>query len=373
MKLSILCLTLIATFAFASRMLSSVKIDGKMTAYALEEAGGNDKFQRVELDIPTPGDRDVLVRNYASATNPVDSFMRSTFGAAMGVTPPGKYLTIGYDAAGIVQSVGAKVRNFKKGDHVYFAGDVTRNGTFAEYTVVDERIVGRKPESLSWEESAAMPLVTATAMEALYESLAITEDKVLNRNKTLLIINGAGGVGSIAIQIAKKLLGLTVIATASREETATYCKKLGADFIINHRKNLQEQLEALPLKSKTVEYIFAAHDPTEYFNTFPNLLSPLGKVVSIMAPSKPLDIAPFMSKRLSFIFELMFTRSRLGVEPEKQGALLNKASKMFDQKVFVSTVSNVYTFDLTGLREAMELQDSRSGTGKNVLCWPKTH
>jgi len=336
-------------------------------AYVIEEAGGNDKFKEVNFEAPTPKDDEIVVKNYASATNPVDSMMRGSKGAAMGVSAD-KQLIIGYDAAGIVEKVGSAVKNLKVGDKVYYSGDVTRSGTYAQFTTVDAKIVGVKPEKLSWQEAAVMPLVTLTATEALYECLDIKEDKQANKGKTILIINGAGGVGSIAIQISKQLLGLTVVATASRDETITFCKELGADHIINHKKDLKEELKALSVE--TVDFIFSCHDPTDYWDKFPDLLSPLGKIALILPPSKPVNLGNFMAKRISIHYELMFTRPMFRVEQEKQSEILNKMSKLFDNGTLKTTLKKEFEFNLQGLKDAMDLQDSRKGIGKTALIWP---
>ncbi|KAL0486124.1 alcohol dehydrogenase [Acrasis kona] len=340
-----------------------------MKRYVIAEAGGNDKFQEEEVEVPTPNDGEVVVKNYVSATNPVDSMMRSSKGSAMGVSAD--KIVIGYDASGVVEKVGSGVKSLKVGDEVYYSGDVTKNGTYSQYTAVDAKIVGKKPKKLSWQEAAAMPLVTLTAMEALYECLSITEDKNANKDHSILIINGAGGVGSIAIQIAKQLLGLTVIATASREETIQFCKDNGADHVIDHKKDLKEQVDKLSLKNKTVEYIFSCHDPTEYFDKFPDLLSPLGKIALILPPSKPVNIGGFMAKRLSIHYELMFTRPMFNHQQEKQSEILDKTSELFDSGVLKSTMQKEFTFNLQGLKDAMDLQDSRKGIGKTVITWPK--
>ena len=190
-----------------------------------------DSLLDIELEIPKPLSRDVLVKVHAIAVNPVDTKVRK---------PKDKVETtpkvLGWDAAGEVIAVGDAVTLFKVGDFVYYAGDITRSGCNAEYQVVDERIVGHKPNSLNFEAAAALPLTAVTAWEALFDRLGIAQDLASNKVKSILIIGGAGGVGSIAIQLAKKVAGLKVIATASRPETIAWVKNLGADEVINHHQ-----------------------------------------------------------------------------------------------------------------------------------------
>ena len=191
-----------------------------------------------ETDRPQPGPNDLLVEVRGISVNPVDVKVR-----ANRQPPDGQPRILGFDAAGVVKDAGAAVTRFNPGDEVFYAGDFTRPGTNAEFHVVDERIVGRKPSSLGFAEAAAMPLTSITAWEILFDSFALEEGE--GAGESLLVVGGAGGVGSILIQLAKKLTGLTVIATASRPDTQAWVEKMGADHVVNHANPLAEEMRAL--------------------------------------------------------------------------------------------------------------------------------
>jgi alcohol dehydrogenase len=203
-------------------------------------------LQDVEIAKPSATGFDLLVKVNAVAVNPVDTKVRAP--KEQVETSP---RVLGWDAAGTVEAVGEQVTGFSVGDEVYYAGDITRSGSNAEYQSVDSRIVGIKPKNLTFSEAAALPLTSITAWEGLFERLRISSQSAGN----LLIIGGAGGVGSIAIQLAKKLTNLTVIATASRPETLAWCQALGADKVVNHREDLVEQLN-----ENSIDYILCLND-----------------------------------------------------------------------------------------------------------------
>jgi zinc-binding alcohol dehydrogenase family protein len=227
------------------------------------------------------------------------------------------------------------VSSYRIGDEVFFAGDITRAGCNAELVAVDERIAGRKPEKLSYEQAAAMPLTTLTAWEGLLEAMRVDE----GRGETVLIVGGGGGVGSIAIQIAKEVCGLRVIATASQPESETFCRQLGAEQVINHRQQLPTQLKRGILGDK-VRYIFSTAELTN----FPQLiecLAPLGHICVILAgdPARQLDVSGLFTLRGSLSFEFMFSRPRYEVEPQKQGEILNEVSRLLDEGTLRSTMT----------------------------------
>jgi len=310
-----------------------------------------------EIDAPNPGPKDLLVEVHGISVNPVDVKVRANM-------PPTKGTKIlGWDAAGIVRKVGSEVRHFKVGDEVFYAGDFTRQGTNAELHTVDERIVGLKPKSLGFAEAAGMPLTSITAWELLFDSLAITEGT--GSGESLLVIGGAGGVGSILIQLAKKLTGLTVIATASRPETTAWTKKMGADHVINHRESLVDQLTALGIAPKYVASLTATD---QHFPAILELIKPRGHVAFIDDPES-LDIKPGKGKALTFSWELMFTRSMFQTEDiEVQHHLLNRVSKLLDEGTIISTVNNhLGQLSADTLIEAHKLQESGRVIGKNVL------
>jgi len=275
----------------------------------------------------------------------------------------------GWDASGVVEAVGTEATLFKPGDEVYFAGAINRAGSFAEYTVVDERIVGRKPSSLIHEDAAALPLTSLTAWEMLVEGFGIpvpadVGDETVNRNKTLLVLGGAGGVGSIALQIAKHALKIgRVIGSASRAETVAYSKAHGADYTINHRNPLADELAKLGLKG--VDFIFNTSEPDPVIEQLIELVNPLGKIGHILPIQKPVNTAPLFMKRGSLVWEMMFARGVYGVEPERQGAILNRVASLVDSKVLRSTANVRFAWDK--LAEALALQGSGRAIGKIVL------
>ncbi|MDB6079736.1 MAG: zinc-binding alcohol dehydrogenase family protein, partial [Akkermansiaceae bacterium] len=222
-------------------------------------------FIEVTLDTPIPGPRDLLVEVKAISVNPVDTKIRGGGGPG---SPAGEWKILGWDAAGVVTAVGAEVTRFAPGDEVYYAGAVNRAGCYAEYQVVDERLVGRKPATLDFAESAALPLTTITAWEMLFDRARIRREET----GTILIVGGAGGVGSIAIQLARQLTGLTVIATASRPETQEWCRKMGAQQVIDHSQPLAEQIAAIAPGG--VNYVLALTKTEEH----------LDEIIAAMAP-----------------------------------------------------------------------------------------
>lgn len=327
-----------------------------MRAFA---ADGNGKLEEVSLPMPTPGDHDIVVKNSAISINPVDTKELPT-------RPKGSIL--GWDSCGTVTAIGVKAGRFKVGDRVWFAGDLRRHGTYAEYTAVDERICALAPKSFSDAQAAAMPLVGLTAFEGLTEQLGLSSPSSIG--KTILVLPGAGGVGSAVTGLAKKMLNMTVIATASRQESIDACKNAGADHVINHRERLRPQLEALGLSG--VDYVFNTYDTTIYFDQYCDIVNANGSIVTIVETNGvPLDIGKLMAKRISFHWELMYTRTLFG-EPEDrifQGKILEKLACLADYGVFPSTLSKEMKMSVAELDKAYEFQRSGKAIGKTVLNW----
>jgi zinc-binding alcohol dehydrogenase family protein len=269
------------------------------------------------------------------------------------------------DAAGAIEAMGDAVTQFKSGDEVYYAGDITRPGSNAEFQLVDERIVGRKPRALSFAEAAALPLTTITAWEALFERLGI-DRKGGNRDQSLLIIGGAGGVGSIAIQLAK-LAGLTVIATASRPETVQWVLDLGADKVIDHRQPIPGQLRALG--HREVDFIANFSNTDAYWDVMAEIIRPQGRIVSIVENAKPLDLNLLKSKSVTFVWEFMFTRSMyqtpdIGV----QGQLLSEVAALIEAGKLRTTLTETLSpINAENLRAAHAKAESGRAVGKLVL------
>lgn len=316
----------------------------------------------VELPIPKPMPRDLLVKVQAIAVNPVDTKIRKP---KVKVETSPKVL--GWDAAGEVVEVGSETTLFKVGDTVYYSGDVTRSGCNAECQLMDERIVGHKPQSLSFEEAAALPLTSVTAWEALFDRLAIAEDPAKNQDKTILIIGGAGGVGSIAIQLAKSVAGLTVIATASRPETIQWVRDLGADHVINHHQDLVTQMNAL--EAAQVDYILCANDTDGYFKTMAELIRPQGKICSIVETAQPVNLDLLKAKSATFVWEFMFTRSMYKTaDMIEQHHILERIAKLIDQGTLKTTVNEIKSpINAKNLRAAHAQLESGSTIGKIVL------
>jgi NADPH2:quinone reductase len=315
----------------------------------------------VKLPTPKPGDNDLLVRVEAISVNPVDTKVRAPKDQ---VEKEPKVL--GWDAAGVVEAIGKSVTRFRVGDEVYYAGDITRPGCNAQFQIVDERIVGHKPRSLPFEAAAALPLTTITAWESLFDRLGIDFEKGAH-GRSLLIIGGAGGVGSIAIQLAK-LAGLKVIATASRLESVKWVLELGADHAIDHRNPLARQLSELGYKQVDFVANFASTD--QYWEEMAEIIKPQGHIVSIVENSKPVEIGLLKSKSASFHWTFMFTRSMFQTQDmEKQGALLDKVSALIDAGKIRSTHNETLRpINAANLRAVHAKIESGKAVGKITLA-----
>lgn len=315
----------------------------------------------LDLPVPVPGPRDLLVRIQAVSVNPVDTKVRT------GVTPPaGETKVLGWDAAGVVVATGAEVSLFKPGDEVYYAGAIDRPGTNSEFHAVDERIAGRKPASLSFVQAAALPLTAITAWELLFDRLGVPYGS-RNQEGVLLVINGAGGVGSILIQLARRLTGLTVVATASRPETVAWVKEMGAHHVIDHRRPLDEGLAALGVGEAA--YVASLSGTAGHLPAIQKLVAPQGKVALIDDPGV-LDIAPFKRRSVSVHWEFMFTRSLFGTaDMIRQHQLLDEVAALVDAGVLRTTLrSESGPINAANLRRAHAVVESGTAIGKLVLA-----
>ena len=317
-----------------------------------------DSFIEFEIPRPIPGANDLLVKIDAVSVNPVDFKIRQ--GSAKNTvleTPK----IIGWDAVGTVEAIGENVKLFKVGDAVYYAGDITKQGSNAEYQIVDERIVGKKPKSLSNEEATVIPLTGLTAWEILFDRIRINPEK--DKGKTILIIGGAGGVGSIAIQLAKKVAGLTVIATASRPESIDWCKEQGADFVVNHR-NLVDEVRKIGFNQ--VDFIVDFVDINQYWSAFVELIKPQGHIGSISDPLESVNLRQLKGKSVSFHWELMFTRSMFQTEDMiEQHNILNKIADLLDNGTIRSTLKTTLAgLTANNFKEAHRLLESGKTIGK---------
>ena len=316
----------------------------------------------VELPVPTASGHDVLVRVEAISVNPVDTKIRSP---KPQVEAQPKVL--GYDAAGVVEAVGERVTLFQPGDEVYYAGDVTRSGTNAQLHLVDERLAGRKPTMLDFAQAAALPLTAITAWELLFDRMPYSIDMEGNA-RTLLVIAGAGGVGSIAIQLARHA-GFTVIATASRKESVDWCKAMGADLVIDHRQPLALQLASLGFTQ--VDAVLNLADTDRYWETIGEIIAPLGHVGLIVEPSGLLKIGdPYKAKSVGIHWEMMFARARFKTpDMIEQHRLLNRVASLVDAGALRTThTETVGAINATNLREAHRRLESGTTIGKLVLA-----
>jgi NADPH2:quinone reductase len=314
-----------------------------------------------ETEAPVPGPRDLLVRVRAVSVNPVDWKQRQR--AAQGTTLD-KPKILGYDASGVVEAVGSEVSLFAVGDEVFYAGSILRQGTNAELHLVDERIAGRKPRSLSDAEAAALPLTSITAWEAIFHRLRIPEGD--GAGQSILIIGGAGGVGSIAIQLARQLTRLEIIATASREDSARWCRDHGADLIADHR-DLVASVRGQGRQH--VDFILCTNQSGPHFDAMAELIAPQGAICSIVGTERPVEISKLMAKSASFGFELMFTRSTFQTEDMiAQHRLLGRVADLVDADMVRSTLTEALSgFTAENHRQAHRMVEAGSMIGKVAI------
>ncbi|MBC2803052.1 zinc-binding alcohol dehydrogenase family protein [Rhizobium ruizarguesonis] len=315
----------------------------------------------VELPIPEAKGHDLLVEIKAVSVNPVDVKVR-----AHSAPPAGEFKVLGWDAAGIVKAIGADVTLFKPGDEVFYSGVISRPGSNAEFHLVDERIVGAKPKSLDFAAAAALPLTSITAYEALFDRLKV-QDAVSGAGRSILIIGGAGGVGSIAIQIARALTDLTVIATASRPETQDWVKELGAHHVVDHSKPIAPEVAALGIGAPG--FIFSTTNTDSHIGDIVEAIAPQGRFALIDDP-KTLDIVPFKRKAISVHWELMFTRPLYGTpDMIEQHKLLNRVSELVDAGKIRTTLSEIVgPINAANLKTAHAMVESGRMKGKAVLA-----
>ena len=317
-------------------------------------------LQDITIETPQVLDQDLLVKIFAVSVNPVDTKLR-----IRGVPEGNNTNVLGYDAAGVVEAVGADVKNFKPGDQVYYAGSIMRPGTNSEYHLVDERIVGNKPTSLSYAEAAALPLTTITAWEMLFDRLKVKEPTPQGGD-LILVIGGGGGVGSITIQLLKALTNLKIIATASRPETKKWVKKCGAHYVIDHNQPLAPQVESLQLGAPG--FVFSTTQTDHHFDDIVTLISPQGRFGLIDDP-KMLNALPLKFKAISLHWELMFTRAIFNTpDIAEQGKLLNEVAALVDSSSICSTLTEVAgKINAATLQKVHDKIVSGSTQGKIVL------
>lgn len=314
----------------------------------------------IQLSAPTPTGRDLLVEVKAISVNPVDYKIRRSS------SPEGDdWKVLGWDVAGVVRAVGADVTLFQPGDEVFYAGSITRPGANAELHLVDERIVGHKPKSLDWAQAAALPLTALTAWETMLDRLDVTKP-IPGAAAAILIIGGAGGVGSIAIQLARQLTDLTVIATASRPQTQAWVQSLGAHHVLDHSKPLAAQVADLGLGAPA--FVFSTTGTAQHIGEIVELIAPQGRLALIDDPAT-LDVMPFKRKAVSIHHELMFTRALYGTpDMDEQGKILNAVAGLVDSgRVRTTLTERISPINAANLKRAHALLESGSARGKLVL------
>ncbi len=307
-----------------------------------------------------PRGRDISVAVKAISANPVDYKVRKR-----AAPPEGQTKILGYDAAGIVDAVGPEVTLFKPGDEVFYAGSILRQGTNSEFHLVDERIVGKKPKTLSFAQAAALPLTSITAWELLFDRLGVVPGKSVDP-RTLLITGGAGGVGSILIQLARRLTGLTVVATATRPESQKWCLDLGAHAVIDHAKPMKEQIEKLKLPP--VALVASLTFTEQHYKAIAEFIAPQGKFGLIDDPPE-FTVSAFKGKAVSIHWESMFTRSSFQTaDMIGQHHLLNDVADMIDKGVLRTTLDQSFgAINAANLKKAHALLESGKSRGKIVL------
>ena len=317
-------------------------------------------LQDVELEAPTAQGHDVLVEVKAVSVNPVDYKIRQH------VAPEdGEWKVLGWDAAGTVKAVGDGVSLFKPGDTVWYAGDLRRSGSNAEYQVVDERIVGHMPQSLSFAQAAALPLTSITAWEMLFDRLQLPTDATDN-SKSVLVIGAAGGVGSIMVQLLRRLTGVTIIGTASREQSVKWLTDLGAHHVISHREPLSGGLKAIGIPQ--VDYVISLTNTGDHYEEIVKSLAPQGHFGLIDDPAQ-LDAVPLKRKSIALHWELMFTRSMFQTpDMVEQHKLLNEVAGLIDTGRIQTTVAHhLGTINAENLMKAHAMLEAHQAHGKIVL------
>jgi len=330
-----------------------------MKAVGYHHSGAIDALVDLDIPMPEPGPRDLLVRVKAVSVNPVDVKTRA------GSAPQDGPRILGYDAAGVVERVGSDVTLFAPGDAVFYAGAIDRPGSDAEYHLVDERIVGAKPDSLDWTAAAALPLTALTAFELLFDRMRVPFGS-FTAGGTLLVINGAGGVGSILIQLARRLTGLRVAATASRPETIAWVRSLGAHDVIDHHRPLDAELARIGIGQ--ADYVAGLTATDRHIEAIARLIAPQGTLALIDDP-ETLDIVPFKRKAVTIAWELMFTRSLFHTpDMARQGVILNEIAALVDAGVLRSTMTqDAGPLTAENLRRAHATVESGNAYGKIVL------
>lgn len=336
----------------------SIKAVGYKQSLPISE---NDSLVDIKIAKPTASGRDLLVKISAISVNPVDCKIRKNV-----AVENDDYKIIGWDAVGVVEAVGDEASLFSVGDEVYYAGDLTRSGSNAEFQLIDERIVGRKPSSLSNAQAAALPLTAITAWELLFNGLSVPLKTASSEQSTILVVGAAGGVGSIFIQLAKTLTNATIIATASRDSSKKWVKDLGADYVVDHSQALAAQISDLNIGELT--HVASLNGTEKYVESFVEVLKPFGKIGLIDDPAS-FNIALLKRKSISLHWEFMFTRSMFQTpDIQQQHVLLNEVADLVDAgKISTTLGKNLGKICAENLKQAHNELEQGTAIGKLVL------
>ncbi|MFC5477472.1 zinc-binding alcohol dehydrogenase family protein [Massilia suwonensis] len=331
-----------------------------IAAYASLPADNELALQDIELPDPVATGHDLLVEVHAVSVNPVDTKVRRGLPAQEQAEPK----VLGWDASGIVRAVGPEVTLFRPGDRVWYAGAIHRAGSNSELQLVDERIVGRMPSSLGFAEAAALPLTAITAWELLFDRLGLQLGG--HEGEKLLVVGAAGGVGSILVQLARQLTGITVIGTASRPETREWARIFGAHHVVDHSTPLDTALSGAGLGE--VDYAISLTHTDKHFMALVNALKPQGKLALIDDP-EPIDVRLLKRKSISLHWELMFTRSLFNTpDMQAQHRLLNEVAQLVDDgRIRTTLAQNMGAINAANLRRAHAFIESGAASGKVVL------
>ena len=341
--------------------LFNVVSSEKMTAVGFVKNDFDNEFSQRQINKPNPKGNDLLVKVNAVSVNPVDTKIRLAYDG-------NDFKVIGFDAVGIVMGSGSNVTKFKNGDRIYYAGSQIRSGSNSEYQLVDERLAALAPKNLDDAQAAAMPLTAITAYEILVDQLGINFANNAAEGKKILIINGAGGVGSILIQLSK-WLGMKVYATASKKESIEMIKKMGVDVVVDRNKNISRQLKTSTADG--VDYVAVLHDTNQYWDAITEILNPFGTVVSIVENSQPFDMAPLKNKGQQFKWEFMFAKSKYNHDMSSQGQALAQITKLFEAGILKPTLTKTLeNINADNLNEAHRLVESGTTVGKISLTAP---
>lgn len=322
----------------------------------------DDSLFEVELPTPVLRPADLLVSIEAISVNPADAKRRIRTAVEKPLDEP---FLLGYDAVGIVETIGDDVSGFKKGDRVWYAGDANRPGSYAEMQAVDHRIVSHAPESVPSVAAASLPLVSLTSWEMLFDRLQVPSDV---GSPSILVIGGAGGVGSVTTQLARKLTGLEIIATASRDESAQWCRKMGAHEVVDHRSLVESTRQD---GREFVDYIAQYADTAQHWDAMCVLIAPQGRIGTIVETSEKLDISALQGKSAALMWELMFTRSLFGTnDMQKQGAILARMAQLVDDGIVTTTETKTLNgLSAKTLKTAHKTVESGSMIGKIVVAF----